>query len=93
MTEKNKITALKYYREKTGKTQKEVAYEIGISIRQYQRYEAVDSTLGATKLPIIEKVAEVVGVTADDIIKDGIVILKGEDEWWESVKSVQKLRT
>lgn len=76
MTEKNKITALKYYREKTGKTQQEVAYEIGISLRQYQRYEALNSTLGLTKRPIIERVAEVVGVTADDIIKDGIIILK-----------------
>lgn len=76
MTKKNKITALKYYREKIGKTQQEVAYEIGISLRQYQRYEALNSTLGLTKRPIIERVAEVVCVTADDIIKDGMIILK-----------------
>lgn len=71
-----KITALKYYRERAGKTQQEVASEVGISLRQYQRYENINSSLGDTKYAIIEKIAETVGVNAGDIVSNGIVVLK-----------------
>mgnify|MGYP004456625697 FL=1 len=71
-----KVTALQYYRKKTGKTQQEIADSVGISLRQYQRYEAINSSLGDTKQPIIERIAETVGVTAEDIVKNGIVVLK-----------------
>lgn len=74
---RGKITALKYYREKSGRTQQEVADIIGISLRQYQRYEAIDSSLGDTKRAIIEKIAETVGVKADDLVDYyGSVLLK-----------------
>lgn len=72
----NKITALQYYRKKSGKTQQEVASEVGISLRQYQRYENVNSSLGDTKHAIVEKIAETVGVNAKDIVSNGIVVLK-----------------
>lgn len=41
----DKTTALKLYRKEACKTQREVADETGISLRQYQRYEATDSNL------------------------------------------------
>ena len=70
-----KITALRYYREKSGKTQSEMAEEVGISLRQYQRYESVDSSLHLAKGVIIDKIAEVVGVTVSDLIDHGTVKL------------------
>lgn len=75
-----KITALQYYRKKSGKTQQEVANAVGISLRQYQRYESINSTLGDTKQAIIEKIAETVGVEAKDIVSMmGIVVTRLND--------------
>lgn len=71
-----KATALKYFRAKSGKTQSEVAEALGMSLRQYQRYEQVNSSLGNAKKVVIEKIAEEIGVSAPDLIKDGIVILR-----------------
>ena len=71
----NKITALKKYREESGKTQSEVAQAVGISLRQYKRYESTDSALPCAKKAVIEKVAETVGVTVDDIIFRDLIVL------------------
>lgn len=71
-----KTTALQYYRKKAGLSQKEVADAVGMSLRQYQRYEAPVSGLGDAKKAVIEKIAEVVGCTMNDIICNGIPVLK-----------------
>lgn len=73
---RGKITALKHYRTESGKTQGEVADAVGISLRQYQRYESVDSALGHANRAVIEKIAETVGVKASDIVKNDVVVLK-----------------
>lgn len=70
----NKVTALFYYRNKLGKTQQQVADEVGISLRQYQRYEAVNSTLSDTKIYVIEKIASVLNVSIDKIY-DGVKVV------------------
>lgn len=75
-----KITALRYYREKSDKTQSEMAEEVGISLRQYQRYESVDSSLHLAKGVIIDKIAEVVGVTMSDLIDHGTVKLIKQEQ-------------
>lgn len=69
----NKITALKYYRKASGKTQKEVAEYVGMSLRQYQRYEAIDSALGDAKKAVVEKIAECIGVDAKKIVHQSLV--------------------
>lgn len=76
----NKVTALFYYRNKLGKTQQQVADEIGISLRQYQRYEAVNSTLSDTKKYVIEKIASVLNVSIDKIYDGVQVIYKSEEK-------------
>lgn len=73
---RGKITALKHYRMESGKTQGEVADAVGISLRQYQRYESVQSSLGIANRAVIEKIAETVGVKASDIVKNDVVVLK-----------------
>lgn len=75
---RNKITALKFYRNASGKTQEEVAEAVGISLRQYQRYEASNSTLGDAKKAVISAIAKEIGVEADDIVSYGIVKLRQE---------------
>lgn len=74
-----KITALRYYREKSGKTQPEVAEESGISLRQYQRYESTDSSLHLAKRAVVEKIAEIIGVTANDLVSASGVRMKKEE--------------
>lgn len=71
----NKTTALRSYRMAAGKTQKEMADILGIGIRQYQRYESLDSPLGNTTSLITEKIAEVLHVDSSDIVKDGEIVL------------------
>ena len=74
-SKEGKITVLRYYREKSGKTPPEVAEEVGISLRQYQRYESIDSSLHLEKGVVIDKIAEIVGVTTSDLIDHGTVKL------------------
>lgn len=72
---RNKITALKYYRKKSGKTQTEVAEAVGIGVRQYQRYEAIDSSLGDARGAVVDKIAETIGIDTKKIIKYGQAVL------------------
>lgn len=71
-----KMTALKYYREQCGKSQQEIADAVRISLRQYQRYEAVNSQLDKVNPIIIEKIAESVNTKKDKIVKNGSVVLR-----------------
>lgn len=71
-----KMTALKYYREQCGKSQQEIADAVKISLRQYQRYEAVNSQLDKVNPIIIEKIAESVNTKKDKIVKNGSVVLR-----------------
>lgn len=73
---RDKITALKFYREKLNKTQKEIAEAAGISLRQYQRYETINSTLGIANAFIVEKISNVLGVNVEDLVCCGTVMLK-----------------
>lgn len=68
-----KITALKYYRKKSGKTQQEVSEEVGMSLRQYQRYEDNHSTLATAKKYVIKAIADVVGVDPNKLVSNGTV--------------------
>lgn len=71
-----KITALCYFRKKSGKTQTEVANELGISLRQYQRYESTNSSLGYASKEMQKKVADAVGASVKEIIEGEQIILK-----------------
>lgn len=73
---RDKITALKFYRENSGKTQKEIADIVGISLRQYQRYESLNSTLATANITIVEKIANIFSVNITDLINHGTVELK-----------------
>jgi DNA-binding XRE family transcriptional regulator len=68
--EENKTTALAHYRKLSGKSQAAVAKEAGISLRQYQRYEAADSNLGTAKFTVVEKIAEILEISSDKLVKD-----------------------
>lgn len=72
----NKITALKYYREQSGKSQTEIANELGISLRQYQRYEATNSTLPMANKLIVGKLAEILNVQPTDLVRGQLIVLK-----------------
>jgi len=72
----NKITALKYYREQSGKSQTEIANELGISLRQYQRYEATNSTLPMANKLIVGKLAEILNVQPIDLVRGQLIVLK-----------------
>lgn len=72
----NKITALKYYREQTGKSQTEIANELGVSLRQYQRYEATNSTLPTANKLIAEKLAQILNVQPTDLVRNHLIVLK-----------------
>lgn len=75
-TKMDKATALCYFRKQSGKTQTEVANELGISLRQYQRYESINSSLGYASKEMQQKVADAVGVPVKEIIQNEIIILK-----------------
>lgn len=69
------VTALAYYRLEKGKTQQQVADEVGISVRQLQNYEnAISSTLGDAKFSVVEKLANAVGVSPIDLVENGLAI-------------------
>ena len=63
----NKKTALSSYREKYGKSRQQVADEVGISLRQYQRYEAVNSSMYDAKFTVVKKIADTLGISAEKI--------------------------
>lgn len=69
----NKITALKHYRKLSGKTQTEIAEFIGMSLRQYQRYESKNSSLGDANKIIVNKIAELINVKPEQLINGGLV--------------------
>lgn len=69
----NKITALKYYRKLSGKTQTEIAESIGMSLRQYQRYESKNSSLGDANKIIVNKIAELINVKPEQLVNGGLV--------------------
>lgn len=69
----NKITALKYYRKLSGKTQTEIAKSIGMSLRQYQRYESANSSLGDANKIIVNKIAELISVKPEQLVNGGLV--------------------
>lgn len=71
-----KITALKYYRRKSKKSQIDIANELGISLRQYQRYESNSTSLSSANKLIIEKLAELFNISEADLVEDGEVVLK-----------------
>jgi len=75
---RNKRTALSSYREKAGKSQQQVADDVGISLRQYQRYESVTSTMSDAKFSVIKKIADVFGIGVEDILKNGQVVYFSE---------------
>ena len=69
------VTALAYYRQKKGKTQQQVAREVRISARQLQNYENTrSSALGDAKFSVVEKLANAVGVSPTELVKDGLPV-------------------
>jgi Helix-turn-helix. len=75
----NKITALAYYRKKLNKTQDECADAIGVTLRQYQRYESTDSHLGDAKYSVVEKLANFLQVEPNMLVKNGLIILNSNE--------------
>lgn len=73
LRKRDKITALKFYREKSGKTQTEMANAIGISLRQYQRYESTGSALGNANRIVVEKIAKILSIATEDIVDQGLI--------------------
>lgn len=70
-----KVTALAYYRQKLGKTQQQVADEVGISSRQLQNYENTRfSSLGDAKFTVVAKLADALGVQPSDLVKNGLAV-------------------
>ena len=67
------VTSLRYYRNKCGKTQKQVADEVDISLRQYIRYEKGDSDLSIVKKSVILAIVAALGVDLEKLFKDGHV--------------------
>lgn len=64
-----KITALAFYRKKAGKTQQEVADEVGMSLRQEQAYESTSrSALGDAKYSVVVAIAASVGAKPSDLV-------------------------
>ena len=57
----------------SGKTQTEIAESIGMSLRQYQRYESKNSSLGDANKIIVNKIAELINVKPEQIINGGLV--------------------
>lgn len=81
-----RVSALAHYRDKCGKTQKQVADEVGISLRQVQYYENPASTrLGDAKYSVVERLAEAVGVTPDKLVKGGLPVLIRPNQRQESL--------
>lgn len=75
---KGKVPALKKYRIRAGLTQAEVAEKASISTRQYQRYEAKDSSLGDTCSSMVETIARTVGAEPEDLVQHGCVVMVEE---------------
>lgn len=75
---KGKVPVLKKYRIRAGLTQAEVAEKASISTRQYQRYEAKDSSLGDTCTSMVEKIARIVGAEPEDLVQHGCVVMVEE---------------
>lgn len=72
---REKVTALAYYRIRRGLTQQQLGEAVGITTRQIQRYEhPLHSTLGDAKYSVVEKISNVLGVKTTDLIQDGIAI-------------------
>lgn len=71
-----KITAMAYYRQKAGLTQKQLADIMQISLRQITRYEQLPgSTLGTAKITVVRRLADTLKVTPDDLVDRGLVVL------------------
>lgn len=72
-SEENMVTSLRYYRNKCGKTQQQVADEVDISLRQYIRYEKGDSDFSIAKKSVILATAAALCVDAEKMFNDGHV--------------------
>lgn len=70
-----KETALQHYRTKSGMSQTALASAVGISTRQLQNYESIDSRLGDAKYAVVERLAEAIGCKPSDLVQDGIAVL------------------
>ncbi len=73
--DKNKITALAYYRKKAGLTGKQLAEIVGLSDRQIRNYEASDSRLCDAKNIVVENIAKALNVKPSDLVEDGVVVM------------------
>ena len=73
--DKNKITALAYYRKKAGFTGKQLAEIVGLSDRQIRNYEASDSRLCDAKNIVVENIAKALNVRPIDLVEDGVVVM------------------
>lgn len=66
-----RVTALSVLRNKANKTQQQVADEVGISLRQYRRYEATaEAALCNANPATVAAVAKAVNATVSQIIDD-----------------------
>lgn len=73
---RNKITALAYYRANAGLTGKQLADAVGISERMIRNYENPrSSTLGDAKFSIVQALASALNVAPDQLVNYGSTVL------------------
>lgn len=64
-------TILKDLRYTLGMTQTDIASLANITLRQYQRYESGETPLEKASIDTIDKIANILGVSPDDLLKKG----------------------
>ncbi len=68
------------YRRKLGMTQTDLAKELGVSLRQLQRYETDDCALANAPVAVVEKLAAILGADITDLVKDGKLVYERNGE-------------
>ena len=70
-----KQTALQHLRIVKGLTQQQLADSVGISCRQIQNYEQLNSRLCDAKYSVVVAISEAVGCKPSDLVQDGQTVL------------------
>lgn len=68
---KDVVTALEYYRNKSGRTQQEIADTAGITLIKYKKYELAIEPLDEEKYGVVVKIANAVGTVPGNLVKAG----------------------
>ena len=61
-------------------TQTDLAKELGVSLRQLQRYETDDCALANAPVAVVEKLAAILGADITDLVRDGKLVYERNGE-------------